>query len=350
MTKQFIHGYALLVGVGQTVDPAWSLPVTVQDAQALQGLLTDAKLCGYAPDHVRLLQDQGAARQAILEGLDWLKQKATADPEATVVFFYSGHGLFDLAEQAYYLLPHDFDQKTVAATALFAQTLSKKLREIPAQRLWVIIDSCHAEGMAQTKGRLPVDCLSTAVPKGMVESLKQGEGRAIFTSSRGNQSSWVRPDGTLSVYTFHLLEALQGAANQPGDRQVRLSQVMAHLGKTVPKSAKDFYQAQQTPFFDTATEDFPVALLGGGKGIPTGLAQGSDRGANSRAKLPHIPTDQEMLTPALAMAKRSLAILETQAATYTASTIPPHLQLDLEEKRQKVAELQARLGEGNLNA
>ena len=49
------------------------------------------------------------------------------------------------------------------------------------------------------------------------------------------------------------------------------------------------------------------------------------------------------LTAALERAHRALAILEAQAAGYTALTIPVHLKLDLEAKRREVAELEARL-------
>ncbi len=48
-------------------------------------------------------------------------------------------------------------------------------------------------------------------------------------------------------------------------------------------------------------------------------------------------------SPALALARRALAILETQAAGYTALTIPAHLQIELEEKRREVVDLEARL-------
>jgi hypothetical protein len=44
------------------------------------------------------------------------------------------------------------------------------------------------------------------------------------------------------------------------------------------------------------------------------------------------------------MARRVLDILEEQAAGYTALTIPTHLQIELEEKRLEVADLERRLG------
>ncbi len=72
----------------------------------------------------------------------------------------------------------------------------------------------------------------------------------------------------MSIYTFHFLEALQGVGNQPGDKVVRVSHLMNYVGKTVPESAQQQYKVEQTPFFNFATEDFPVALLRGGKGLP----------------------------------------------------------------------------------
>lgn len=54
--------------------------------------------------------------------------------------------------------------------------------------------------------------------------------------------------------------------------------------------------------------------------------------------------DIETLSNALTMARRALAILEEQAAGYTALTIPTHLKIELEEKRREVAELEGKIG------
>jgi len=289
MSEKFSHGYALLIGVGESGYPKWSLPVTVKDIQALQGILIDPNLCGYPDDkqHIRLLNDAAATRSAILEELHWLKNQADADPEATVIIYYSGHGWLDQSTDNYYLIPHDVEPVDISNSALSAVDFTNALRQINSQRLLVIIDSCHAEGMAiaknnQTAIKLPPTFVETPLPKSLINELKQGNGRAIFTSSRGYQKSWVRPDGLMSIYTYHLIEALKGAGNQPGERVVRLSNVMNHLGKAVPENAFKLYQAEQIPFFNTVCEDFPVALLHGGKGLSTGertnlQEQASDR-------------------------------------------------------------------------
>lgn len=278
MDTQFKHGYALLIGVGYCQYTPWSLPVTVKDAQALQTALVDPNLCAYPPDHIRLLHDDSATRQGIRDGLVWLQQQCSADAEATgaasatAVVYYSGHGWLEQSRNRYYLIPHDVSPLRPAATALAATEFTVALHDIPAQRLLVFIDSCHAEGMASAKDvdqlELPPNFSKTAVPEAMITQLKQGTGRAIFTSSRGNQKSWVRSDGQLSIYTHHLLEALDGTGCAPGTSTVHVSHLMTHLAQTVPQSAQQQCQAVQTPFFDLASEDFPVALLRGGKGLP----------------------------------------------------------------------------------
>ncbi len=276
MSGTFSHGYALLIGVGASAYPKWSLPVTVKDMQALRAILTDPVLCGYPDDdaHIRLLHDAGATRQAILDGLGWLAQQAAADGEATAVVFYSGHGWVADGSGKYYLLPHDVEPFDLTGSALPAEVFTAALRQVVAKRLLVFVDSCHAAGMATAKDvpamKLPAGFTQTSLPKGLVEELKQGAGRAVFTSSLGTQQSWTRPDDGLSLYTYHLIEALQGAGNRPGDTAVHVSNLMSHLGKAVPDSARKLCGAEQRPFFDTATEDFPVALLRGGKGLPKG--------------------------------------------------------------------------------
>ncbi|NEN98158.1 MAG: caspase family protein [Moorea sp. SIO3I7] len=285
MPQQFNHGYALLIGVGESRYSRLSLPVTVNDTQAIYAALIDPELCAYPDnnDHIRVLNNKEATRDNILEGLQWLQESAKADPEATIFVYYSGHGLLNKEDNRYYLLQHDIKLTKLAASALSAEVFTEALRQIPAERLLVVIDSCHAAGMATSKDPEEIirevekvdieladefeDFQRVSPSKGFVEQLKQGKGRVVFTSSRGEEKSWIHPDGLYSIYTNHFLEALQGAANKPGDTDVKVSNVMNHLSKVVPESVRKFYQKQQTPNFDMATEDFVIAKLKGGKGF-----------------------------------------------------------------------------------
>ncbi|MGF1673354.1 MAG: caspase domain-containing protein [Rivularia sp. (in: cyanobacteria)] len=271
--NKFNHGYALLIGVGESAYKPWSLPVTVKDTQAIYAALIDSELCAY-PDnkqHIRVLNNQDATKANILDGLNWLKEKTIPDSEATIFIYYSGHGGVNEKTNNYYLLQHDVNPMKREKSALSAETFTQALRQIEAERLLVVIDSCHAAGMATSKADLELDedfedFIRVAPPKGLINELAKGKGRVVFTSSRGEQKSWIK-DESSSIYTYHFLEALQGAGNKPGDTEVRISNIMNHLGKAVPESAKKINQ-EQIPQNDTSGEDFVIAKLRGGKGLP----------------------------------------------------------------------------------
>ena len=278
MTELFNQGYALLVGVGECAHKPLSLPVTVKDTTAIYAALIDPELCAYPYDkeHIRVLNNEEATRDRILDGLKWLKEKAEVEPEATIFVYYSGHGWFKKDDYSFYLIQHDVKIRKLEDTALSGIAFTEALREIQAERLLVVIDSCHAAGMATSKDPEKADAelldefddfQRVAPSKGLID-LKQGKGRVVFTSSEGEQKSWIKKDNSMSIYTFHFLEALKGAANKPGDKVVTVSNLMNHLGKTVPETARNLYSAEQTPHFDFDTVDFAIAKLRGGKGLP----------------------------------------------------------------------------------
>jgi Caspase domain len=276
MAELFNKGYALLIGVGECVDPTLSLSVTVQDMKALRQILVDPALCAY-PDndqHIQILHDQTATRSGILDSLAQLRDRVATDPEATVIVYYSGHGWLEKDTNSYYLIPNDFDPYEWRTTALSATDFNQALQAIPAKRLLVILDCCHAAGIGTAKDTtslsLPKGVVPSADPKGILDALTQGEGRVVFTSCRGEEQSWVRQDKTLSVYTHHLIEALQGAASQAGTTEVTIFDLANHLGKAVPATAATMNQKQNPRFEMRDTERFAIALLQGGKGLSSG--------------------------------------------------------------------------------
>jgi uncharacterized caspase-like protein len=278
MTEIFKHGYALLIGVGECECQQLSLSVTVKDTQAIYEALIEPDLCAYSKEQIRVLNNETATKDGILDGLHWLKEKAQADSEATIFIYYSGHG--GVEGDNYYLIPHDYDifEDNPLETAVSAAQLTEALREINSQHLLVVIDSCHAAGMATSKDgdstkaeaklqKALKDLKRVAPSKGLIETLTKGKGRAVFTSSQGEQKSYWLNDESMSIYTYHFLEALQGLGNKQGDTEVKLSDLMGYLDDNVPKTALQECNAEQNPDFDLKG-NFAIAPLRGGKGLP----------------------------------------------------------------------------------
>jgi uncharacterized caspase-like protein len=285
MSERFNHGYALLIGVDENDVPAWALPDVRKDVGALQQVLTHPERCAYPPDNVQTLAGPDATRQGILDRLDWLSERVQADADATAVVYFTGHGWRSDAGE-FYLIPRDVRQGQLSARALRAADLAAAIDALRPQRLLVLLDCCHAGGMGvKGEAALPEGFAAAALPPTLLMGgersaagpgakglgmLATGRGRAVLCSSTGEQRSYIRKDRAMSIFTFHLIEALTGHAQpQEGTSEVLVSDVMSHVYRRVPASARAEWGAEQTPD-GLVSGNFPVALLLGGKGLSRG--------------------------------------------------------------------------------
>ena len=232
-----------------------------------------------------------ATRDNILNGFDWLQQRIEQDSgdNATAVVYYSGHGWRDTSADppGYYFIPYDVNRKRLRSSVLRAGDVAEAIRGLRPKRLLVVLDCCHAGGMGVKNLDLG-GYVQSAVPaakflsggggvspatgaKGL-EALQSGHGRAVLTSSQGEELSHIRADDTMSHFTYHLIEALTGHAQpQGGASEVLVSDVLGHVYRRVPESVLRQANQSQRPDF-VATGNFPVALLLGGKGLGPGGA------------------------------------------------------------------------------
>ncbi|UCF94732.1 MAG: caspase family protein, partial [Desulfobacterales bacterium] len=293
MGKQFTNGYTLLIGVNDNAVPKWSLPDIIKDIKAFRSVLIHPERCVYPEKNVRSLTGNNATRENILDGLAWLQDRIEdkRNSNATVIVYYTGHGWRDTAEGSpdYYLIPYNVREDQIRLRALRASDFAAAIKGLNSQRLLVILDCCHAGGMG-VKGAsfLPEGYISAALPSQLVlpaektvtmsdgakglEDLASGAGRAVISSSQGHQLSYIRKDRKMSIFTYHLIEALTGHAQPQKQKdltQVLVTDVMSHVYRNVPKSAEADWNEAQVPDYQLSG-NFPVALLLGGKGLPEG--------------------------------------------------------------------------------
>jgi hypothetical protein len=292
MTELFKNGYALLIGVTQNNIPSLALPDVAKDLTALKKVLEDPNLCAYPEDNIKLITGNAASRTGILDGLDWIQGCLTSNTSEneTAIIYYSGHGWQDESKNPpdYYLVPFDVRQKFLPTTCLPAQQFAAMIAALQPRRLLVILDCCHASGMnVKDLVGSKINFISSAIPTELmmgqlalpveflqakgVGTLQTGYGRVVLSSSQGNQSSYMLPDKQMSLFTFHLIEALTGHANPPENAtEVRASEVISYVGRNVEQSARSQLQVEQTPHA-RMEGDFPIAMLLGGRGIKKGV-------------------------------------------------------------------------------
>jgi hypothetical protein len=269
------NAYVLVIGIAnyRHTNP---LPMTVlQDAKDIAGVLLDPSQCGYLPDNVRLLLDDEATLATIEGALADLAARTNSD--STVIIYVSSHGgqIESGPRAGAYLLPVDtrYDSADeIAATAISDTAFTEALRAIPARKLVVLFDCCHAGGIGHPK-TVATSSLKAGLPESLYDALKRGQGRVILASSRSTEESWILPGAVNSLFTQHLLAGLRGGIASE-DGLIRIFDLFEYLQ---PRVTGDY--AGQHPIFKAEIEEnFPIALRLGGQKSPMPPSPAADGG------------------------------------------------------------------------
>jgi uncharacterized caspase-like protein len=251
-------GCGLLVGIGDYEHPRFaSLPATIRDTQTLADVLTDPERGAYPLGNVCIIIDRDATAAKLRAALQSLAQSTNS--ESTVFIYFSGHGGRALKNGQWctYLCPREADPDDLANTAISGDEFSAALAAIPARRLLVILDACHAGGSAELKAADGTLVWKSGLPEDYYESLSRGSGRVVIASSKAEQYSRVRPQGDLSLFTYHLRDALTGRAAVRGDGLIHVLDVFHYVNETVQAD-----EPKQTPILKVNDLDlnFPIAV------------------------------------------------------------------------------------------
>ncbi len=260
MSELFNSGHAVIVGVGA------DLPNTVDDAEGLANFLKDEGRCAYPPEQVHLLTGPRATRDTVLAQLDELAK--STDEESTVVVYFSGHGyrIATSLDDFYFLMPYGYDVARLKTTAIKGDEFVAKLDAIPARKLLVLLDCCHAGGVGEAKAPYVEEMTKAPLPPEAVSLLVEGRGRVLVASSREDELSYAgRP---YSKFTAALLEALSGMGVAKQDGYVRVADVALHARQVVPVRTN----GRQHPILHFEhTDNFVLAYYAGGETEPKAL-------------------------------------------------------------------------------
>lgn len=321
---QFDHGYALLVGVGA------DLPVTASDALGLRELLVDETRCAIPQKNVRLLTETEARRDSILDGLDWLASQSQQDRKASVIFYFSGHGGF---LPHYHLVPYGYSRHKLATTAVSGADLTARIQAIQSQKLLVLLDCCHAGGMASVKSP---HFTKSSVPPDLVSAMEMGSGRVLIASSRKDEVSWT--GHPYSVFTQALLEGLAGYGSSEKDGYARVTDVALYVGRVVPQRT----QEKQHPLLRLSkADDFTLSFYAAGEKSPKVLTGGSSMPQATGAGGVKA---QRRYRKILGQYKTNLLVVEERMAQFIdQAAVPPDLLRAKEEILRKVVEIQEQM-------
>ncbi len=196
--------WAVLVGVNTYEDTTYpSLQVCAKDLSAVSKQLIAG---GFAPECIYPLVDGHSERPTRENILATLKAVAEAtQPDDLLLFYYSGHG--DVDEHEGYLVAHNGYMTNLEDTAVSITRVKKIMQRAQARAKVIILDACHVGVAPGIKG------IRKMSPEFIQRVFEHAEGMAILSSCKQDQLSYEWEKQEQSVFTYYLLEAMQGQAD-----------------------------------------------------------------------------------------------------------------------------------------
>lgn len=188
--------WAVLIGIADYQGNDNDLWHPDEDAKEMTLVLQRS---GYSDDHIILLLNNEATKNAIEDAIDWLILNEKEDDE--IVFFYSGHGNRlpdnevldgDVESDGYDEMIVTYDLKYISDG-----WLRDRFEEIESKKFALLFGSCHSGGMFDDNDDL------------------QGQGRVIVSACKANQYGWDYFDLGNTLWGYYFIEQglLYGNAN-----------------------------------------------------------------------------------------------------------------------------------------
>lgn len=230
--------HVLAVGVGKYTSPDLSeLKYPAKDALDFVAAIQKADLSEY--DHVEspiLLTNGDATRQNILRTLNGLKK--TVNSGDVVMVFFSGHGVREGEEDAYFMSVDSRADEPYSGVD-FAD-ITKALRNLKEQHAKVVLfmDACYS-GMMSMKGGRSVATIDDAEIIGFYSSTKSETSAEAKTVQNG-------------YFTRALVEGLNGKAAKDGEITIE------SLRWYIVQEVKDRTNGQQNPICENINGDLKL--------------------------------------------------------------------------------------------
>ena len=228
--------HALVIGINE-YEHAPPLGHAQNDAAAFARVLRDR--FAFTKNNLTILTDGDATRSEILRVFMKYAQDSNVGDNDRIVVFFAGHGhtVRSRRGEIGFLVPVNGDPSDLS-TLIRWDELTRNADLIPAKHMLFVMDACYG-GLALT--RSPSSLGSMRFLRDMLQRFS----RQVLTAGKADETvaDAHGPRSGHSIFTGHLLDALEGGATSEG--VITASGVMAYVYQKV---ARDQY-SRQTPHY-----------------------------------------------------------------------------------------------------
>ncbi len=310
------NSWAVVIGINEY--QKWpKLSYAVNDATGVRDMLVSK--FRFKPENVQVLLNQEATRERILSVLgDALSDPTKVKREDRVFVFFAGHGItrkLPNGRNLGYIVPVDADTSNYQSTAISMTNFQDISEAIPAKHVFYVMDACYS-GLALTRGAAPQ---AGDLRKYLQEVTKRSTRQVLTAGGADEQVADQGPQGH-SIFTWTLLQGLDGQADLNTDGFITASELAAYVGPTVSSMSR------QTPAFGSMVGseggEFVLELNGESEFLSETSEQLDSEAIQLNAELERVRKEIEAktkrnqeLAQQLAEAKNQLAKLETSPTT-----------------------------------
>jgi peptidoglycan/xylan/chitin deacetylase (PgdA/CDA1 family)/uncharacterized caspase-like protein len=228
------ESWAVVVGIDNY--SKWpKLRYAVNDANGIKDtLLTKFH---FKPDYVFTLLNEDATREKILSVLgDTLSNPKNVQKDDRVFVFFAGHGTtrkLPSGRDLGYIVPVDADTQNFQGQSISMTNFQDISESIPAKHVFFVMDSCYS-GLGITRGQAMGNYL---------KEMSRRTAREMLTAGGADEEVADNGPNGHSVFTWTLLQGLEGRADLNSDGYISAAELAAYVGPGVSALS------HQTPAF-----------------------------------------------------------------------------------------------------
>ncbi|MBS1553339.1 MAG: caspase family protein [Bacteroidetes bacterium] len=246
--------YILSIGINQYKNEKLSLSYAKPDAASFSNLVRQ-KATLFSKVELIELYDESATRDNILKKFD--EVIANAKLEDVFILFYAGHGT--MVDEKFYFVPTEatrlYEKQDLMKNAIEVSVIQQKLNAIKALKQLIVMDACQSGSSIETLA------VRGAVEEKALAQLSRSAGIHVLASSGSDQFSTEFASLKHGVFTYLILEALQGQADgAPTDGKITIYELKAFLDDQVPELTRKLKGKPQYPHTFSRGQDFPIIL------------------------------------------------------------------------------------------
>ncbi len=136
-----------------------------------------------------------------------------------------------------YLVPRDADPEALFSTAFPMEDIQRIFARIASERVVLLLDTCYS-GSAGGRTFARQGTRALGVNDQFLERLARSKGRVIVTASGPNEVALESAELGHGVFTYHVLQGLEGKADLNRDGLVTVSELYDYVEGQVERAAR----------------------------------------------------------------------------------------------------------------